>query len=73
MKIPTNITQLYCRLGCYNKSVKDNVYNLCKCHPNCKTLNFNPKYENKNISNYNMYGHMRKCSCDYRESCKLLK
>jgi len=70
MKIPNNITQLYCRLGCFN-AVKKKVYNFCKCHPNCKTLNFNPKYENKNINNYNMYSNMRKCSCGYDE-CKLL-
>ena len=72
MKIPANRAQLYCRLHCFN-SVKQEVYNFCKCHPNCKTLNFDPKYENKNIINYNMYSNMRKCSCDYRESCKLLK
>ena len=71
MRSFTNLTQLYCRLECFNKSIKNKAYNLCVCHPNCKTLNFNPKYENKNIYNYTMYESLRKCHCD-TNGCKVI-
>lgn len=70
MRSFADLTKLFCRLDCFNKCIKYQVYNFCKCHPNCKTLNFNPKYDNKNIRNYR-YGNTRKCGCK-KDECKVI-
>ena len=62
------IHQIFCRLKCYNNVYKYNIFNPCRCHPECRQLNYDPCLTSKN---YPLLYNKRDCDC-LDNSCKLI-
>ena len=54
------VHKLFCRLTCFNNVYKSNILNVCRCHPECRRLNYDPHQWS---TTYSLFYNKRDCSC----------